>query len=95
MFGELARIYPKLNRAPRWLRAKSTLSEISLDSALGYYSTLCKFHDDERRRLFAPQLLTAIDGHDPSRRIAQLMSSDFSESACSIPVFAAAMRWSG
>jgi asparagine synthase (glutamine-hydrolysing) len=85
MFGELARIYPKLNRAPRWLRAKSTLSEISLDSALGYYSTLCKFHDDERRRLFAPQLLTAIDGHDPSRRIAALMS----ESGTTNPLFQA------
>ncbi|HJU16190.1 MAG TPA: XrtA/PEP-CTERM system amidotransferase [Stellaceae bacterium] len=74
LFGELARIYPKLDRAPRWLRAKTTLSEISLDSALGYYRTLCKVHDGERRRLFAPPLRHAVDGHDPARRIAGLMA---------------------
>ncbi len=40
--GALARAYPKLDRAPRWLRAKTTLTEISLDSAMGYYGTVCK-----------------------------------------------------
>jgi asparagine synthase (glutamine-hydrolysing) len=85
IFGELARMYPRLNHAPHWLRAKSTLSEISLDSTLGYYRTLCKFHDEERRRLFAPQLLSAIDGHDPSRGIGVLMA----ESGTTNPLFQA------
>ncbi|MGH7155391.1 MAG: asparagine synthase (glutamine-hydrolyzing), partial [Acetobacteraceae bacterium] len=35
--ARLARAYPKLDRAPRWLRAKHTLTELSLDSAMGYY----------------------------------------------------------
>ena len=32
LIGGLARLYPKLDRAPRWLRAKHTLTELSLDS---------------------------------------------------------------
>jgi asparagine synthase (glutamine-hydrolysing) len=73
VFADLARIYPKLDYAPRWLRAKTTLTEISFDAAMGYYRTLCKLHDEVRRGLFAPQLLSAIDGYEPSRRIASLM----------------------
>ena len=40
VLGQLAQAYPKLDWAPRWLRAKHTLTELSLDSALGYYRTL-------------------------------------------------------
>jgi asparagine synthase (glutamine-hydrolysing) len=74
VFGGLARIYPKLDFAPRWLRAKYTLSELSLESALGYYRMLCRVHDAERRRLYAPSLRNALDGYEPSRRIARLMA---------------------
>jgi asparagine synthase (glutamine-hydrolysing) len=74
VFGTMARLYPKLDRAPRWLRAKHTLTEISLDSALGYYRTLAKVHEDERRRLMSPALREAVDGHDPAARVAALMA---------------------
>ncbi|WP_270938641.1 asparagine synthase-related protein, partial [Falsiroseomonas oryzae] len=72
--GGLAAIYPKLDRAPRWLRAKTTLTEISLDSALGYYRTVCKLHDDRRRGLYAAGLRAALDGHDPAARFVALMA---------------------
>jgi asparagine synthase (glutamine-hydrolysing) len=74
IFAELARVYPRLARAPRWLRAKSTLTEISLDSALGYYRMLCKAQDHQRRSLFSQQLLCDIDGHEPANRISALMT---------------------
>ncbi|MBV8589924.1 MAG: asparagine synthase (glutamine-hydrolyzing) [Acetobacteraceae bacterium] len=74
VIGGLARIYPKLDRAPRWLRAKYTLTEISLDSALGYFRTLCKSHADRRHSLYAPAMEDAIDGYDPSSRIIELMA---------------------
>jgi asparagine synthase (glutamine-hydrolysing) len=70
----LARLYPKLDRAPRWLRAKHTLTEISLDSALGYYRTLAKVQDERRRALLSPGLRARIDGHDPATRILALMA---------------------
>ena len=47
--GQLARAYPKMDWAPRWLRAKHTLTELSLDSALGFYRTITKVHHDQRR----------------------------------------------
>ncbi|MFT8245520.1 asparagine synthase (glutamine-hydrolyzing) [Roseomonas sp. BN140053] len=74
VIGGLARLYPKLDRAPRWLRAKHTLTEISLDSALGYYRTVCKLHEERRRELFSPAFRAAVDGHDPSARFGRLMA---------------------
>ena len=73
VIARLARAYPKLDRAPRWLRAKHTLTEISLDSALGYYRTVCKVHHERRRALFSPALAAQLDGHDPAARIAAAM----------------------
>ncbi|MBV1799988.1 asparagine synthase (glutamine-hydrolyzing) [Siccirubricoccus sp. G192] len=74
VIGGLARAYPKLDQAPRWLRAKHTLTEISLESALGYYRTVCKLHHDRRRALLSPGLRAALDGHDPAARIGALMA---------------------
>ncbi len=73
VIGQLARAYPKLDRAPRWLRAKHTLTEISLDSALGYYRTVCKVHHAQRRALFSCTLAAQLDGRDPADRIAAIM----------------------
>ena len=64
-----------MNWAPRWLRAKHTLTEISLDSALGYYRTVARVHDAQRQALFSPIFRTQLDGHDPSDRFADLMES--------------------
>jgi asparagine synthase (glutamine-hydrolysing) len=74
VIGALARAYPRMEHAPRWLRAKSTLTEISMDSALGYYRTVCKMHEARRRGLLSPRLRAALDGYEPSARIATLMA---------------------
>ncbi len=75
VLGGLAHLYPKLDRAPRWLRAKHTLTEISLESALGYYRTVCRLHAEQRRALFSPALRTALDGYDPASRFPALMEA--------------------
>jgi asparagine synthase (glutamine-hydrolysing) len=79
--GTLARIYPKLDRAPRWLRAKHTLTELSLDSALGYARTVTKVQRERRRSLFSPSLLAALDGHDATAKIPALMAAAGSDDA--------------
>jgi len=74
VLGRLARAYPKLDRAPRWLRAKHTLTELSLDSALGYYAMVTKLGEARRRALLAPRLREQLAGHDPGARFAGLMA---------------------
>jgi asparagine synthase (glutamine-hydrolysing) len=73
VIGELARLYPKLDRAPRWLRAKHTLSELSLDAALGYTRMVTRTQHELRRALFSPSVEAALDGYDPQARIPALM----------------------
>jgi asparagine synthase (glutamine-hydrolysing) len=74
VLGGLASLYPKLDMAPRWLRAKHTLTEISLDSALGYYRTVCRIHTEQRHALFSPLMRTGLDGYDPALRFTALMA---------------------
>ena len=75
VLGQLASAYPKMDWAPRWLRAKHTLTEISLDSALGYYRTVAKVHHERRRGMFSPMLRAQLDGHDPATRVVDLMQA--------------------
>jgi asparagine synthase (glutamine-hydrolysing) len=79
--GSLAAIYPKLDRAPRFLRAKHTLTELSLDSALGYARMLTRTHHAQRRALFSPALRAELDGHDPNAPIVALMAECQSDDA--------------
>lgn len=77
--ASLARAYPKLDWAPQWLRAKHTLTELSLDSALGFYRTIARVHHDRRRGLLSSRLNAALDGYDPSARVPALMEESGSD----------------
>jgi len=81
VIGTLARLYPKLDRAPRFLRAKHTLTELSLDSARGFAAMAGKQLDARRRALFAPPMRADLDGHDPSARFAALLDACDSDDA--------------
>ncbi len=73
--GTLAALYPKLDRAPRFLRAKTTLTELSLDSAQGYARTVARSERAERHALFSPGLRAAIAGHDPFAPVRAVMDA--------------------
>jgi asparagine synthase (glutamine-hydrolysing) len=70
LFGTAGRLYPKLDWAPRWLRAKYTLQEFALDTAGGYFRTVCKIQDDLRATLYAPGMRAQMAGHHPADAIA-------------------------
>ena len=53
LFGFLARIYPKADWAPRFLRAKSTLQGLSYDSVTAYFNTVSQNNDMTRQQLFS------------------------------------------
>lgn len=74
VIGGLARAYPKLDRAPRWLRAKTSLTELSLDSAHGYYRTICRSADEARHALYGPAMRRAVGERDPAKPIAEIFA---------------------
>jgi len=63
--GALGRIYPKLDWAPRGLRAKSTLQELGLDPARAYYASLTQLARADALALLAPGLARSLADHDP------------------------------
>jgi asparagine synthase (glutamine-hydrolysing) len=73
VIGRLAAIYPKLDRAPRFLRAKNTLTELSLDDADGFARISTKMHAAHRQKLFSAGLRSRLDGHDPFAALTELM----------------------
>jgi asparagine synthase (glutamine-hydrolysing) len=75
LFGLLGRVYPKLDNAPRWLRAKTTFQELSLDEAEGYYRTVCKMPDAMRAGLLSPAVTNALGGRHPADVIRAAMAS--------------------
>ncbi|MCC6718242.1 MAG: asparagine synthetase B, partial [Acetobacteraceae bacterium] len=93
LLGTLARAYPKLDGAPRWLRAKYTLTELSLDSAAGYLRTITRVHDEQRRALFAPALAARLDGYDSGARIPALMEEAGTEDALLQAQYADLQTW--
>jgi asparagine synthase (glutamine-hydrolysing) len=74
LFGLLGAVYPKLDRWPRWLRAKTTFQELAVDEAEGYYRTVCKIPDAVRRTLLSPMLTSALGGYRPSDLIRNAMA---------------------
>jgi len=73
LFGMLGALYPKLDRAPRWLRAKTTFQELAVDEAEGFYRTVCKISDAVRPRLLSANVRSAVSGYRPADLIRTAM----------------------
>jgi asparagine synthase (glutamine-hydrolysing) len=63
LFGALGRWYPKADRAPRFLRAKSTFQALARDSVEAYFHGVSIFRDDMRDALFSPEFKRRLAGH--------------------------------
>ena len=63
LFGALGRLYPKADRAPRFLRAKSTFQSLARDSVAAYFHSMSIFRDEMRAALFTPQFKRQLAGH--------------------------------
>jgi asparagine synthase (glutamine-hydrolysing) len=74
LFGILGSLYPKLDRAPRWLRAKTTFQELSVGEFEGYYRTVCKIPDATRAGLFSQGFSASLNGYRPADLIHAAMA---------------------
>lgn len=63
LFGALGRMYPKLDWAPRFLRAKSTLQALARDSVEGYLHSVSILSDEMRAELLSPGFQRELQGY--------------------------------
>lgn len=61
----LGRVYPKLDWAPRILRAKTFLTNVGADPARAYWHSVSHMSRGEAVALLAPDLRAALADHDP------------------------------
>jgi asparagine synthase (glutamine-hydrolysing) len=73
LFGLLGEVYPKLDRAPKFLRAKSTLQAIARDAAGGYFHGVSVLYDDIRNRLYNESFKRELQGYHASEVLARHM----------------------
>lgn len=64
LFGPLASIYPKLDWAPRFLRAKTTLQSLAVDHVEGYFDTVSTFRRYEKSSILSDDLKNNLRGYD-------------------------------
>lgn len=63
LFGRLGRIYPKLDWAPRMMRAKSTFEAMAMETAEAYYHAVSVTTDGIRKRLFSDSMQRSLGGY--------------------------------
>ena len=93
LFGTLARLYPQLDWAPRFLRARQTFRELSCDTAEGYFHNVSIMDDEARGRLFSPTLRRAINGYRASDVIRRHMANAPSEDPVAIAQYVDLKTW--
>jgi asparagine synthase (glutamine-hydrolysing) len=64
LFGMLGAFYPKLDWAPRPLRAKATLQELARDTVEAYFSSVSVCSTQLRRRLFSREFSRELQGYN-------------------------------
>jgi asparagine synthase (glutamine-hydrolysing) len=63
VFSLLGEIYPKLDWAPRPLRAKSTFQSLGRDTIGAYFHSVSILNDQIRRRLYSQRMLRELQGY--------------------------------
>ena len=84
LVGTLGRLYPKMDRAPKFLRAKSTLEAIGRDSISGYLHGVSIFPAELRARLFSASVLGQLQGYRSIDRFRALADSAPTEDSLSL-----------
>ena len=82
IFGLAAYAYPKLDRAPSWLRAKTTFAELAVDEAQAFYLMNCAMPDAAREQLYSGDFSVALGGY----RGAEVIREKFRASEAETPL---------
>lgn len=71
LFSALGQIYPRLDWAPRYLRARNTFEELSRDTDEGYFWNVSVMNDAARSALFTATMRRHLQGSRPVELIAE------------------------
>lgn len=63
LFGAAARLYPKADWAPRWMRARTTLAGLARSSEEAYFDSVAVTRDAARAALFSGAFKRELQGH--------------------------------
>jgi asparagine synthase (glutamine-hydrolysing) len=63
VFGTLGKLYPKLDWAPQFLRAKTTFQSLAMDTAEGYFHGVSLLNNAQRKALFSDELYQELKGY--------------------------------
>jgi len=63
LFSTLGKVYPKLDWAPKVLRAKTTFESIGRDSMAGYFHSVSVLSNGMRSQLFSDSLKSELQGY--------------------------------
>jgi asparagine synthase (glutamine-hydrolysing) len=63
LFGTLGKLYPKLDWAPQFLRAKTTFQSLAMDTAEGYFHGVSLLNNAQRKALFSDELYQELKGY--------------------------------
>jgi len=66
IFGPLGTIYPKMDWAPRFVRAKTTFQSLAFDPIEGYFETMSTFRSYEKSSILSADLHHRLGGYDSS-----------------------------
>ncbi len=85
IFGRLGSVYPKLDGAPRFLRAKTTLEALAMSPGEAYYHAVSVTSETQRAALFSDGLKSSLGGY----RARDLYADTFANAPASTPLGAA------
>ncbi len=93
LIGQLGEVYPKLDWAPQFLRAKTTLQALGAGSGEAYARAVGVTSPELRRRLFRPEFRAALQGHRAEDRYVRAMAGAPAEDALSRAQYADLKIW--
>lgn len=63
VFKPLGTLYPKMDWAPRFVRAKTTFQSMAMDTVEGYHNSISILRLDERQKLFSKSYKQKLNGY--------------------------------
>jgi len=73
IFGLLGKLYPKLDWAPQFLRAKTTFQSLAMTSSEAYLNSMSKLRTDERQNLYTATFKQQLNGYSANKVFEKIL----------------------